>query len=349
MSRQLLLASLTALAVVFLAPLPAAGQAADNWTPARTQDGHPDLQGYWTTQTFTPLERPEYLGDKRFYTEEEWSELQAQLTADGVDPLARSSIGLEDAEARETALHQTNRDAEYVHYDNAIWLATDVKKGLSTRRTSLVTEPADGQVPPLTPQARERAAAARATRQQRGTFDGYETRPFSERCIAYGHNGPPMLPPAYNDIHQIIQSRDHVVVFTEMSNNAPRIIPLDGRPYISDKVRQFPGDSRGHWEGDTLVVESKNFNDKRRFQGSSAELQVVERFTRVAEDRIRYEFTVHDPTTWAVPWSVEVPLLKTEGPMFEYACHEGNKDLRHLLEIYRNLERQTASSQQGSR
>ena len=134
MSRQLLLALLTALAVVFLAPLPAAGQAADNWTPARTQDGHPDLQGYWTTQTFTPLERPEYLGDKRFYTEEEWSELQAQLTADGVDPLARSSIGLEDAEARETALHQTNRGAEYVHYDNAIWLATDVKKGLSTLR-----------------------------------------------------------------------------------------------------------------------------------------------------------------------------------------------------------------------
>ena len=160
-----------------------------------------------------------------------------------------------------------------------------------------------------------------------------------------------MLPPAYNDIHQILQSRDYVVVFTEMSNNVPRIIPLSDRPYIPDTIRQFPGDSRGRWEGDTLVVESRNFNDKRRFQGASAELRVMERFTRVAEDQIRYEFTVEDPATWAVPWSVEVPMLRTEGPMFEYACHEGNHDLRHLLEIARNLERQAAddASQQGSR
>ena len=352
MNYRFRLALLTVLAVALFAPLPAAGQAtAGDWTPPRTPDGQPDLQGYWSTQTFTPLERPEYLGNKAFYTEEEWSALQAQLTADGVDPLARSSINLEDAAARETALYQTNRDAEYVHYDNAIWLATDTPKGLPSRRTSLVTEPADGQVPPLTPEARERTAAARAARQERGAFYGYETRPLGERCIVYRHNGPPMLPPAYNDIHQILQSRDYVVVFTEMSNNVPRIIPLSDRPYIPDTIRQFPGDSRGRWEGDTLVVESRNFNDKRRFQGASAELRMVERFTRVAEDQIRYRFTVEDPATWAVPWSVEVPMLRTEGPMFEYACHEGNHDLRHLLEITRNLERQAAddASQQGSR
>jgi len=133
------------------------------------------------------------------------------------------------------------------------------------------------------------------------------------------------------------------VVFTEMNNNSPRIIPLDGRPFISDKIRQFPGDSRGHWEGDTLVVESKNFTDKTRFQGSSENLHVVERFTRVAPDRILYEFTVDDPASWTSPWSAEIPMVKTEGPMFEYACHEGNYDVRHLLEIYRNLEIQAAA------
>ena len=350
MSHRRLATLVTVIALGWLAPVPASGQGqaqgaaetAAPWTPPRTPDGRPDLQGYWTTQTFTPLERPEHLAGKEFFTEEEADALRQQFTAEGVDPSARDAINLDDAEAREKRLYQTNRDATYVHYDNAIWLATDVPKGLSSRRTSLITRPADGQVPPLTPEARQRAAAARNARRQHGAFHGYETRPLGERCIVYSHNGPPMLPPSYNDIHQILQTPDYVVVFTEMSNNTPRIIPLDRRPHVSDKVRQFPGDSRGRWEGDTLVVESKNFNDKRRFQGSSAELYVVERFTRVADDQILYEFTVDDPSTWAVPWSVEIPLLHTDGPMFEYACHEGNHDLRHLLEIYRNLEKREA-------
>ena len=160
-----------------------------------------------------------------------------------------------------------------------------------------------------------------------------------------------MLPPAYNDIHQIFQTRDYVVLFTEMNNNSPRIIPLDGRPFISDKIRQFPGDSRGHWEGDTLVVETTNFTDKTRFQRSSEALHVVERFTRVDADTILYEFTVDDPTSWTSPWSAEIPMVKTEGPLFEYACHEGNYDVRHLLEIYRNLEIQAAAdaSEPGSK
>ncbi len=153
-----------------------------------------------------------------------------------------------------------------------------------------------------------------------------------------------MLPPAYNDIHQIFQTPDYIVVFTELRTNPPRIIPVDGRPHISDNIRQFPGDSRGRWEGDTLVVETKNFTDKRRFRGSSGALHVVERFTRVDADTIRYEFTVDDPTTWMSPWSAEIPMVKTEGPMFEYACHEGNYDIRHILEIYRNLERQAADA-----
>ena len=229
---------LIVIALGWLAPVPASGQGqaqsaaetSPTWTPPRTADGRPDLQGFWTTQTFTPLERPDYLGDKAYYTEEEWAALQAQLTADGADPLARGSINIEDAQAREAALDQTVRDATYVHYDNAIWLATNVPKGLSTRRTSLITDPPNGKLPPRTPEASQRAAAARDARWQRGAFDGYETRPLGERCIVYGHNGPPILPPSYNDVHQILQTPDHVVVFTEMTNNSPRIIPFRRAP-----------------------------------------------------------------------------------------------------------------------
>ena len=360
MSYRSLAAVLTVIAIGSLAAVPATGQnqarsdadTTPTWTPPRTPDGRPDLQGLYTTQTFTPLERPEYLAGKEFFTEEEAAALHQQFTAEGVDPLARSAINLDSAEERETRLYQTNRDdGTYVHYDNELWLRTAVPKGLSSRRTSLITDPPDGQVPPLTPEATRLAAAAREARRQRGAFDGYETRPLSERCYFWAHNGPPMLPTAYNDIHQIFQTPDYLVLFTEMNNGLPRIIPLDGRPFVSDKIRQIPGDSRGHWEGDTLVVESRNFTDKTRFQGSSEHLHVVERFTRVAADRILYEFTVDDPTSWTSPWSAEIPMVKTEGPMFEYACHEGNYDVRHLLEINRNLEIQAAAdaSPQGSK
>jgi hypothetical protein len=152
-----------------------------------------------------------------------------------------------------------------------------------------------------------------------------------------------MQPPSYNDIHQIFQTPTHVVIVTEQSTNGPRIIPIDGQPPISEKIRQWPGDSRARWEGDTLIIESSHFNDKNAWQGSSRSLKVVERFTRVADDRIQFTFTVEDPDTWDQPWSAEIPLTTTEGPMFEYACHEGNHDIRHILEIYRNLEKQAAA------
>ena len=313
-----------------------------DWQMPRLPDGQPNLQGYWTTQTFTPMERPEHLGDQGFYSEEEFAQLQAQLTVDGADPLARFVIDIADADERAQALDQTHRDETYVHYDNAIWLATRVPKGLSTRRTSLITDPPNGRIPPANEQAQARAADRRAARGDRGQFDGYELRPHSERCLYYGYNGPPLQPPSYNDIHQIFQTPTHVVIFTEQNNNAPRIIPIDGRPPISETIRQWPGDSRGHWEGDTLVVESTHFNDKSAWQGSSRDLKVVERFTRVADDRIHFTFTVEDPATWDRPWSAEIPLMATEGPMYEYACHEGNHDIRHIQEIYRNIERQEA-------
>ena len=352
-----LAALVVVVAIGALAPATGRSQAqnepddATSWTVPRTPDGRPDLQGFWTTQTFTPLQRPEHLADKEFFTEEELAALNEQLTAEGVDPLAGGAINVADAEEREKRLYQTNRDASYIHYDNEIWLRTPVPKGLSSRRTSLVTDPPNGRIPPRTEEAGEREAARREARQGRGAFDGHELRPLSERCITWPHNGPPMLPPAYNDIHQIFQTPDYVVVFTELSNNMPRIIPMDGRPPISDNIRQFPGDSRGRWEGDTLVVETTHFNEKTRFQGSSGALHVVERFTRIAEETIVYEFTVEDSSTWERPWSVEMPMVRTEGPMFEYACHEGNHDIRHILEIYRNLERQAAeeAGQAGSR
>lgn len=342
------------LAIGMLVPMLAFGQApsppdagADpDWEMPRLSNGHPDLQGYWTTQTFTPMERPEYLGDKAFYSEEEWAQLQAQLTVDGADPLARSVVTIADPEERARVLDQSHRDETYVHYDNAVWLATRVPKGLSTRRTSLITDPPDGRIPPQNVEAQARAAARKAARGDRGAFDGYELRPHSERCIYYAYNGPPLQPPSYNDVHQIFQTPDHVVIFTEQNNNAPRIVPLDGRPAISEQIRQYPGDSRGHWDGDTLVIESSHFNDQAAWQGSSRDLTVVERFTRVANDRIHYTFTVDDPATWDQPWSAEIPMMTTDGPMYEYACHEGNHDIRHILEVYRNIEQQSGDGGQ---
>ena len=350
-------ATLAALAAVvaieFLAPVSASAQdqvrsdadGAAEWILPRTPDGRPDLQGYWTTQTFTPLERPAHLGDREFFTEEETAWLQQQLTAEGVDPSAREILYIEDRGEIERYKYQANRtpdERHHIHYDNEIWLRTPVPKGLSSRRTSLITYPRNGRFPPLTPKAAARAAAATAAQAHPSAFDSHETRPLPERCLAWSHEGPPLIPPSYNDIHQIFQTSDHVVVFTELANNPPRIIPLDGRPHIPDTIRQFPGDSRGRWDGDTLVVETRHYAERRRFRGSGGALHVVERFTRASADRIHYEFTVTDPTTWMSPWGAEIPLVKTDGPLFEYGCHEGNHDIRHILEIHRNLERQTA-------
>ena len=351
MSHRHLAAFVTVVVVGMLLPVAAAGQgqtAADgdpNWTLPRTPDGHPDLQGYWTTQTFTPVERPERLADQEFFSEEELALLQRQLTAEGVDPLRRDAVEIEDPETREQALYQDNRGASYVHYDNEIWLRTSVPKGLSTRRTSLVTYPRNGRIPPLTPQGAARVAHERA---MYNVFDGYETRPLMERCIIWSHEGPPMLPPAYNDIHQIFQTPDHFVLFTEIGTGLPRMIPLDGRPHLPATIPQFHGDARARWEGDTLVVETKNFVGRRNFRGSNQFRHVVERFTRVAENMIRYEFTITDPTTWTGSWSGEVPMIKTDGPMYEYGCHEGNHDIVNILRINRNLERQAAEAAAGN-
>ena len=305
---------------------------ADTWTALRTPDGHPDLQGIWTTQTFTPLERPQRYAGQEFLTEEEATELTKLLTREDVDPLVGGIFAASDEERRHLILQN-----DPTHYNNSVWLTTRQPKALSSRRTSLIVDPTDGKIPPLTAEARQRAAARR---QARG-FDSYENRPLQERCIVWTHEGPPMLPPPYNDVLQIFQMPGYVVVFRELAS-APRIISIDGRPHVSEQIRKWAGDSRGRWEGDTLVVDTTNFNDKTAFQGSSAALHVVERFRRVSADKILYQFTVDDPTTWTRPWSAEIPMMQTEGPLYEYACHEGNYGLENTLRGARVVDKKAA-------
>jgi hypothetical protein len=329
MKRSLLVAGLLLTATSLDAQAPAGAK----WTAPRTTDGQPDLQGIWTTQTYTPLERPARYAGKEFLTEQEAAELTKLLTAEGVDPLVAGIFGASDEDRRKRVMQN-----DPTHYDNALWLTTAQPKALSSLRTSLITDPPDGRLPAQTPEARERAAARRAA----GGFASHENRPLQERCIIWTHEGPPMMPPPYNDVLQIIQTRDHVVLYRELATS-PRIIPLDGRPHPPQTVRLWNGDSRGTWEGNTLVVETTNFNGRTAFQGSSEKMRVIERFTRISADRIDYRFTVEDPATWTRPWSAELPMMKTEGPLFEYACHEGNYGILNTLKGARYADRQAES------
>ena len=338
-------------AAVAMAPAPVSGQSTDEGATPRTPWGHPDLQGYWTSSTYTPLERPASLGDQAFLSEDELAAANDILTAEGVDPLrARSFLA---GATEEDRLARTQQTQENIHYDNSIWLRENQPRRLTMQRTSLIVDPPNGRIPPLIPSAQEREALRRAesrwltTNISPQSFDSHETRTLQERCLVWRHEGPPMLPPSYNDLMQILQTEDYVVVMQEMRENDARIIPLDGRPHLPENMREWSGDSRGRWEGDTLVVESVNFNDKVHFNGSSTGLHVVERFTRIDDENIRYEFTVTDPATWVQPWSVEYPLMKREGPLYEYACHEGNYDARHILEVARNLDRAAAEASAG--
>jgi hypothetical protein len=309
--------------------------SAAKWTAARTPDGHPDLEGIWTTHTFTPLVRPARYAGQEFLTDKEAAELSTLLDQDDVDPLAAGIFGATDEERRKRVA-QTDQ----THYDNALWLTTPGMKPLSSNRTSLIYDPPDGKIPQMTPEALKRAAARRAA----AGFDSYENRPLQERCIIWTHEGPPMMPPPYNDVLQIMQTPGYVLVVRELAT-APRLIPTDGRPHVSENIRLWGGDSRGRWDGDTLVVDTTNFTDKSAFQGSTAALHVVERFTRVSTDKINYQFTVDDPNTWTRPWSAEIPMLATNGPLYEYACHEANYGLVDILRGARFTER---SATQGA-
>jgi len=315
------------------------GQSAAYKTP-RTPWGHPDFQGLWSNDTFTPLQRPAALAQKEFFTEEEAARLEKALRADGVDPLAGNLLAnLLDTKEDNDRVEQGKTD---IHYDNALWLTENHRKGLASLRTSLIFDPPTGRIPALTPEAQKREQA-RVAALKGHQFDDPESRSMAERCIIWPHEGPPLIPAPYNANLEIFQTPTYVIIVQEIIHNA-RIIPLDGRPHISPAIRQLSGDSRGRWEGDTLVVDSSNFTGRTRFQNSTETLHVTERFTRTDAETIDYRFTVEDPNTWTRPWSAAIPMAKTNNRLFEYACAEGNHDLANLLRIGRSTERDATSS-----
>ncbi|PYR03221.1 MAG: hypothetical protein DMG00_26950 [Acidobacteria bacterium] len=289
--------------------------SAQTWTPPRMPDGHPDLQGIYTNSSITPLERPKELGAKEFYTEQEADEVQKRALVPA--PIAERSGTEAHYEFTQFGLDRTQSQIAF------------------SLRTSMIIGP-EGRVPPLTPEAQQRNAQ-RAALAKGHEFDGPENRTIQERCIIWANEGPPMLPAGYNNYLQIVQTPAYVVIMQEMIHDA-RIIPLDGRPHAAPNIRKWLGDSRGRWEGDTLVVDTTNFTDKTNFRGSRENLHVVERFTRVDEKTVRYEFTVDDPGTWTKPWSAEMPLARDKGPIFEYACHEANYGFANNLKGARALE-----------
>ncbi len=294
------------------------------WTPPRTPDGHPDLQGIWDYRSATPLQRPPQFAGKEFMTAEEAAdyERRAAEREDGRPP---------DDPRTEQSVHPA-------------WWLDYGKTVVKTRRTSLIVDPPDGRIPPLTPEAQKRAAARRAEAATHGPSDSYENRGLFERCITRGVPEG-ILPGPYNNNLQILQMPGYVVLFTEMIHDA-RIVPMDGRPRNPSNVRRWMGDPRGHWDGDTLVVDTVNSSDKISFRGSTDKLHLIERFTRLDADTLEYRFTVEDPDTWTRPWTVAYPMVRTTEKIYEYACHEGNYGLRNILSNARWEEAETAKKKQ---
>jgi hypothetical protein len=315
------------LPAVLFAAVTAMGQsgkiAPKKWTSPHTPYGQPDLQGIWSNATITPFERPTELAGKAYFTEAEAAEYEKKVVQEGN----------RDRRGRDV---ETDLKGAY----NEAWFDRG-SKVVPTLRTSLVVDPPDGKIPPLTPEA-QRAAAAREKIAQR-LPEGPEDFPLLVRCLVWPTVGPPMLPTAYNNNYQILQGPKYVAILTEMIHDV-RIIPLDGRPHLPPGVRQWLGDSRGKWEGNTLVVDTTNFTAQTHFSGSDENLHLVERFTRTDENTILYEFTVDDPTAFTRPWKGEVPFTKAPGPLYEYACHEGNYSMENMLRGARAQEKAAAEA-----
>src|SRR5262245_12830328 len=310
-------------------PAAAAPAPGRTYVPPKTPDGQPDLQGFWSNTTYVPLERPANV-TKEFYTPEE------------------AAVIIKNAASRETE-QTTPGTVEDVHYDFSQF---GLDRSQATRsqnlRTSLIFDPPDGKIPPMTEQGKKLAAARdEAAKKLGGRWDSAESNQLDDRCLIMRGSGPPMMDAAYNSNYQILQSKGYVMILTEMIHDV-RIIPLDPVPAPSQNIRQWIGLSSGHWEGDTLVVVTTNFNGKNPFSGSSENMRVTERFTRVAADMIQYRFTIDDESMWARPWSGELPMTKTTGPIFEHACHEGNFGLYNTL-VGARLEEKRAAEAAGKR
>jgi len=322
--RPLTSLALLATVVVCISLLASSAVAQSAWTAPRTADGHPDLQGVWANNSATPLERPEAWAGKDSLTDEELADLKyaaADVVASGADAQFGDQLVL--------AALERIKDAD--SYDttgnyNQFWMAD---RDFS-HQTSLVVSPSDGLIPALTSAAVTRSEVRRASRSDHPA-DGPEDRGLGERCANFG---VPRLSAGYNSYSQIFQSPGSVVVLKEMAHDA-KVIAMDGTPHLNDGIRQWNGDSRGRWDGDTLVIETTNFSPKSRFRESAENLHLVERYTRVGPDTLNYEVTIIDPTTWAQPWSVLIPLRQSEDAVFEYACHEGNYGMEGILSGHR--------------
>ena len=288
---------------------------------AKTPWGHPDLQGTWDYRTITPLERSRELGTREFYTEEEKKTLEARAGRRMDGPPEEIRPGLTHAQ-----------------------YATDPGRFVADGyRTSLIVDPPDGRIPAVT--AEGKARQARAPNRAGTVNASWLDRGNQERCITYGLPSA-SLPTLYNNNIQIVQSPDSVVIVHEMIHEA-RIVPLDGRPQLNEDVQGWIGSSRGRWEGDTLVVETTNFNGKNNYRGSTTGLHLTERYTRVADNRLELRLTVSDPTTWEKPWTVLLPMRPTEGELIEYACHEHNLSMVNILEVARDAEKAAAAKGQA--
>ena len=279
----------------------------------RMPDGRPDLQGVWDFASVTPLRRPAEMAGKEFLTDEDVSALEAQAAGRVDQPPPPGNPG---------------------GY-NRFWFA-DGTRVVSTNRTSLIVDPPDGQLPAYEADGQARMALRAEARLRNA---GPEDRDIDERCILGFNTGPPMLPGAYNNLFQLFQTSGHVVLFNEMVNDA-RMVPLDGRPPLPSDIQQWRGDSRGHWDGDTLVVETRNFSDigtahpapnMEILEALGPELHLVERFSYFDADTLLYEFTVNDPTAFVRPWSAELTMTRVDAVLYEYACHEGNYGLTNIL------------------
>ena len=304
--------------MLMCAPAAVSGQAASTpGTPAKpfnapkTPWGDPDLQGIWNFGTITPLERPAQFKDR------------ATLTPDEV-----ARLNEDEARRGDRRLADPAQDVEVAY--NSFWW----DRGTSVGRTSLIVDPPDGRLPPYTPEGRQR----RETLGRRG-YDSWADRALNERCMVY--RPVPVRSSGYNNNNQIVQAPGYVAMLQEQIHEV-RIIPLDGRPHLGQSIRPWLGDSRGRWEGNTLVVETTNFHPDTNYEGSGPNRTVIERFTLTDANTLSYEFTVNDPTTWTRAWTGQVPWQRDEGPIFEYACHEGNYGMVHLLKGARVLEAEAA-------
>jgi hypothetical protein len=302
----------------------------------RTREGRPDLHGTWSYATLTSLERPAEFANKPFLTAAEAAAFEKKTLVvqdrdrrDGEGPSGRGSDGRTDVDRA---------------YGQAWWEYGS--KVVGTRRTSLIIDPPDGKIPALTPEGEIRALDHRGLWTAnndyeggaRGTsLDSYADRPLQERCLGWTVTGPPMIPGAYNNNLEIFQTADHVVVMNEMVHEH-RIISLENRPQVGSSIRLWMGSSRGRWDGDTLVVTTTNFRPLV-FRSASAKLTLTEKFARVDADTLMYEFTVDDPSTWVRPWTAQFPMTRSNEPVFEYACHEGNYSLPNILKGARSAER----------